>query len=152
MTPLPCPPEHWRRFSQLLDDAMALAASERAAWLAALGGSDAELEPWLAAVLRELPAAHAPGFLTGPQLRSEAPADPSLHAGQRIGPYELQRELGRGGMGVVWLARRVDGAFQRQVALKLPHPHLLAGSVRERFARERDILATLAADSQTGGE
>ncbi|MEQ1684596.1 MAG: protein kinase [Burkholderiaceae bacterium] len=144
MTPLPCPPEHWRRFSELLDDAMALAASERAGWLAALSGSDAELEPWLAAVLRDLPAAHAPGFLTGPQLRSESAADPSLHAGQRIGPYELQRELGRGGMGVVWLARRVDGAFQRQVALKLPHPHLLAGSVRERFARERDILASLS--------
>ena len=62
----------------------------------------------------------------------------------QVGPYELLRALGHGGMGEVWLARRVDGAYQREVALKLPHAHLLAGAVRERFLRERDILASLS--------
>jgi serine/threonine-protein kinase len=65
-------------------------------------------------------------------------------AGQRVGPYVLERELGRGGMGVVWLAARADGAYERRVALKLPHTHLLTGALRQRFARERDILARLS--------
>ncbi|MDP2006947.1 MAG: serine/threonine-protein kinase [Rubrivivax sp.] len=56
----------------------------------------------------------------------------------------LQSELGRGGMGVVWRALRVDGAYEGEVALKLPHGDTLHGAVRERFARERDILAALA--------
>ncbi len=46
-------------------------------------------------------------------------------------------------MGAVWLAARSDGAYQRQVALKLPHSHLLRGQNRARFRRERDILAAL---------
>src|SRR5690606_26555233 len=54
--------------------------------------------------------------------------------------------LGEGGMGTVWLARRADGAFQREVALKLPHRHLLDRGLAERMARERDILAALNDD------
>jgi serine/threonine-protein kinase len=46
-------------------------------------------------------------------------------------------------MGEVWLAERADGAYQRQLALKLPHAMALAGQGRQRFARERDILAAL---------
>ncbi len=52
------------------------------------------------------------------------------------------RELGRGGMGSVWLAERDDGTFKRNVALKLPHVTWIGG-LAERMARERDILATL---------
>ncbi len=40
--------------------------------------------------------------------------------GVRIGPFELIRSLGRGGMGEVWLARQADGRIERAVALKLP--------------------------------
>ncbi len=68
---------------------------------------------------------------------------PGPRPGDRIGPYALERELGRGGMGVVWLAQRSDGAYARQVALKLPHAHLAGGAARRRFHRERDILAAL---------
>lgn len=63
--------------------------------------------------------------------------------GMRLGPWRLLRPLGSGGMGAVWLAARADGAYERQVALKLPHAHLPAGAQRERFQRERDILAGL---------
>ena len=140
---LPCPPALWPRFSARLDEMLALPEPEQAPWLAALPKADAELRPGLAGVLAGLTGA-AGNFLSGPPLLSLAPtASVSHHAGQRLGPYELLRELGRGGMGVVWLARRSDGAFNREVALKLPHAHLLAGAVRERFDRERDILAAL---------
>jgi serine/threonine-protein kinase len=60
-----------------------------------------------------------------------------------VGPYELIRLLGAGGMAEVWLARRADGAFKREVAVKLPRlAHAQAG-LEARFARERDILASL---------
>ncbi|APV52093.1 hypothetical protein BWI17_21930 [Betaproteobacteria bacterium GR16-43] len=64
-------------------------------------------------------------------------------AGERIGPFELLRPLGRGGMGEVWLARQADGRVERNVALKLPMFHQQGVAGRERFRRERDILARL---------
>ena len=101
------------------------------------------MRPWLAAVLAQLQAAESSHFLQAPQLLAPA-AGPAHQPGQCVGPYALLRELGRGGMGVVWLASRADGAYVREVALKLPHAHLLAGAVAQRFARERDILASLS--------
>ncbi len=59
-----------------------------------------------------------------------------------VGPYRLISELGRGGMGAVWLAERPDGQLKRQVALKLPHLSW-GGALAERLDRERDILASL---------
>ncbi|MCM3877096.1 MAG: serine/threonine protein kinase, partial [Thermoanaerobaculia bacterium] len=64
--------------------------------------------------------------------------------GKRAGPYELIREIGRGGMGAVYLARRADAAFQREVAVKLVQAGLDAGPVLERFRAERQILASLS--------
>lgn len=66
-----------------------------------------------------------------------------LHSGTRVGPYELIRLLGVGGMAEVWLARRADGVFKRDVALKLPLLTRVRRDLEQRFARERDILAGL---------
>ena len=60
----------------------------------------------------------------------------------RIGPYKLLSELGRGGMGMVYLAERSDGAFQKQVAIKLMQRTLEPAEIA-RFRRERQILADL---------
>ena len=64
--------------------------------------------------------------------------------GQRIGPYALVREIGRGGMGVVYLARRVDGQYDRDVALKLLRCAAYDARRRERFLAERQFLAMLS--------
>ena len=64
-----------------------------------------------------------------------------LTTGSRLGTYELLEPLGQGGMGVVYRAR--DSRLQRDVALKLVHPHLLDEDYLERFRREARVLAAL---------
>ena len=68
---------------------------------------------------------------------------PQRQSGQIVGPYRLIKEIGRGGMGVVWLAARADGQHERQVALKMPLVENLNWLLAARFARERNILASL---------
>jgi serine/threonine protein kinase len=62
---------------------------------------------------------------------------------RRIGPYQLERLLGRGGMGAVYLAHRADGQFRQQVAIKLIDLPLATDLFRDRFRMERQILAGL---------
>ena len=62
---------------------------------------------------------------------------------KRAGPYQLDRLLGRGGMGAVYLAHRADGQFEQQVAIKLIDLPLATDLFRERFRQERQILAGL---------
>jgi tetratricopeptide (TPR) repeat protein len=61
----------------------------------------------------------------------------------QIGPYSIERQLGMGGMGVVYLAVRSDGAFQRQAAIKILRHDRIAGHFLTRFRQERRILAQL---------
>ncbi len=63
---------------------------------------------------------------------------------EKIGPYRVVRELGAGGMGVVFLAERDDETYQQQVAVKLVRPGMVSAETRRRFYRERQILADLA--------
>jgi serine/threonine protein kinase len=63
--------------------------------------------------------------------------------GKRIGRYAVVREIGRGGMGAVYLAERADGHFQRQVAIKVLKAGRKTEEVLRRFTRERQILASL---------
>jgi serine/threonine-protein kinase len=136
----------WNTLSKLLDEALDLEPGARAAWIDCLGATQPELAP----VLRKLLAAHA-GSETAdilqrlPALEARVvAADASgLGAGSRVGPYRVIRELGSGGMADVWLAERADGAFEREVALKLPRLSRLRRDLAARFARERDILARL---------
>jgi serine/threonine-protein kinase len=66
-----------------------------------------------------------------------------IQTGFRIGPWEMRSLLGEGGMGQVWLAERADGAYQREVAIKLLALAVPTVDLARRFAREREILARL---------
>jgi len=74
------------------------------------------------------------------QSHTDQPANPER---TRVGPFEIDRLIGRGGMGAVYLAHRVDGNFQQQVAIKLIDLPLATDLFRERFRLERQILAGL---------
>lgn len=78
-----------------------------------------------------------------------AERDSPLQNGTRLGSYRIVRELARGGMGVVYLAERADGEFERQVAIKVLRRGLDTDDIIERFMRERQILASLAHPSIT---
>jgi len=137
------------RMSRLLDEALPLDPAGRGAWLEALPAEHADLARALRAALLPDDAERAqlerlialPGLASASH--AAASATSGLEIGARVGPYQLLRPLGAGGMAEVWLARRADGAFRREVALKVPIPGRLRADLEQRFARERDILASL---------
>lgn len=130
---------------QLLDEALELEPAEREKWLVSLDARFDDLKPRLHQLLVKAAEVEARDFLGAlpPLAATEPGADLNTVEGQRIGPYRLDKLLGAGGMGVVWLASRADGLFERQVALKLPHRQRLSTDFAERMARERTILASL---------
>jgi eukaryotic-like serine/threonine-protein kinase len=134
------------RLGELLDEALPLSLDQRRAWLDALSGVDRSLVGTLRVALLE-EEIDAIGMLDRPpRIDSGSPgfdASSGHYAGERLGPYELVRLLGSGGMADVWLARRDDGAFERQVALKVPRLQDRAAEMTARFAREVNILAAL---------
>jgi serine/threonine-protein kinase len=142
MAKLPCPAELWPEFSALLDQALDLPESDRPQWLAGLGAEHAAVRPWVVRVITGNTGTLDTKFMKALVIDDAEPSE--FAPGQQIGPYVLKKHLGSGGMGEVWLASRGDGTLNRQIALKLPHVHLLAGVVRRRFERERDILAGLS--------
>jgi tetratricopeptide (TPR) repeat protein len=86
------------------------------------------------------------GMLSGLAERTIAPGSSSGGAAKverRIGPYAVERLLGRGGMGAVYLAHRADGQFEQDVAIKLIDLPLATDLFRNRFRMERQILAGL---------
>ncbi len=129
--------ERWQRLSPLLDALLELDAEGRKARLEALREED----PALADELQALMTLEDDNedFLSEPLVTPPPMAKPDT----MIGPYKLDRMLGEGGMGQVWLARRADGLYQRRVALKLLRPGLADPNLRQRFTRERQILARL---------
>ncbi len=139
----------WPRAEPILDGALALSEGDRAAYVDAVCQHDQVLH---AAVMRLLHFADAPAGeadsgaaeWAGPVLARLADADHRSAVGERVGPYQLLRVLGQGGMGTVYVAERADDQYRKAVALKLVRsglrddPHL-----RERFLEERQILASL---------
>ncbi|MEZ4455326.1 MAG: serine/threonine-protein kinase [Gemmatimonadales bacterium] len=139
-------PKRWSRIDAALDAGLDLPLAERAAWLADL----ARREPDIAAeVGRLLAAVDGPNLLDralpelAPELVSDCLELPEEVPPETAGPYRLLKEIGRGGMGAVYLAERSDGQYEKQVAVKLVRPGPDLGGMAQRFRQERQILASL---------
>ncbi|HJU37982.1 MAG TPA: serine/threonine-protein kinase, partial [Tahibacter sp.] len=135
----------WARAKDLFADLVALPAHERAAALDAHCGDDADLRRFVESLL----AADVSYGATrdDPMLRDVHAALDRLASaivrGRRFGAFAVVEEIGRGGMGVVYLAERVDGTVAQRVALKLVASGYLDADASARLARERRVLATL---------
>jgi serine/threonine protein kinase len=130
--------ERWRRISELVDAVSKLPEAEREAFLERECPDPATRDEVLSLV-RFMPNTNdaAPFIVDPPRV-----AEP-LSAGQRIGPYEIVREIGHGGMGIVYLAK--DVTLGSPVALKVMHAEIAWDeNQRARFLREAQIVRSLS--------
>jgi serine/threonine protein kinase/tetratricopeptide (TPR) repeat protein len=131
-------PDQWQEVSPYLDEALEIAPEERAAWLLSLRTRDARIAAMVQALLAEQLQLKQEAFLERSPLRIIADL-----AGQKVGAYTLVSQIGQGGMGSVWLAKRSDGRFERQAAVKFVSTVLTGRTTEERFIREGTILGRL---------
>jgi serine/threonine protein kinase/tetratricopeptide (TPR) repeat protein len=138
--------ERWKRISPLLDGLLDLAPGPREERLASLRAHDPGLADELASLIADAARAEAAQFLVGSALPPAPTATGATAglAGTTLGAYVLEAEIGQGGMGTVWKARRADGRFEGSVAVKLLHLSLVGRTGSRRFEREGAILARLA--------
>ena len=137
--------ERWQRVEEIFQSALEQPPQSRSTWLDSTCGGDVELRCEVESLL----AAHETGdfdftraaFAEALQVLEQRTA--RVQEGQRIGPYRIVRELGRGGMSRVYLAARADQAFEKQVAIKFVERGLDSEEVTRRFESERHILARL---------
>src|SRR5262249_39111947 len=130
----------WDVLSPLLDELLGLEDDARAERLSRLRGEDGALAQELESLLEQQSAIESSGFLEREVPRPTR--EPTL-AGQIVGSYTLDRVLGQGGMGTVWLAHRSDGRYEAHVAVKLLNLALLGPNGLDRFQREGHALARL---------
>ncbi|MCU0250115.1 MAG: protein kinase [Vicinamibacterales bacterium] len=138
-------PERWARVKALFESAQRLPADRRRAWLVD-ACDDAAVVSEVDALL--IAYEDDPGFLEAPVAAAKA-GEALLEQigksaeGRLIGSYRVVRELGRGGMGVVYEALRTGDEFSRRVAIKVLSPGWSASTLAERFRFERQVLAGL---------
>ncbi len=138
--------ERWATLSNLLGQALACGAGEREVFLDDACAGDAALRADLEELLEAHFAAEAEKrFETSPfDLLPYAPHETDEISGlEKIGPYRLVREVGRGGMGTVWLGERADEQFEQRVAIKLLSGGWLPDDRLRRFRVEQQVLARL---------
>lgn len=138
-------PDQWQRVNDLFYAALERDPDERHEFLLEACKDDGEI---LREVESLLAAHHRADTLTGGQVfqkavRVIADEEPNSIEGNRIGPYRIIREIGRGGMGAVYLAERDDDEYQKRVAIKLIKRGMDSDAILHRFLSERQILARL---------
>jgi tetratricopeptide (TPR) repeat protein/tRNA A-37 threonylcarbamoyl transferase component Bud32 len=136
-------PEQWQSISEHLDRALELEEPERGRWLAALAQNDPAMAGLLSSVLAGREQEGYSQFLPGPTSISLDDIQHATLIGRPVGPYVIEAEVGRGGMGSVWRARRADGRFEGEVAIKFVHTAWIGRIGEQRFLTEGKLLGQL---------
>lgn len=129
----------WLEAEALFDELVHLPPDERNAALDAAVGQDAEMRDLLISLLNA--DSESGQFLAS--AISDAAEEVQSRVGETVGAYRLVAELGRGGMGAVYLAERADDEYQAKVAMKFLRTSLARPELEQRFRSERQILADL---------
>jgi serine/threonine protein kinase/tetratricopeptide (TPR) repeat protein len=142
---------NWQKIEEIFDEAAEVPRIEREEFLNEACGGDIELRREVEALLAADDESN--DFIESPIIASNTLANllpnniedsvAPHFLGKRVGAYELVRELGRGGMGAVFLARRADAEFRKEVAVKLVKRGMDTDFILKRFRNERQILAHL---------
>src|SRR5258708_39262672 len=138
-------PEYLSRIRAIYEAALDKDAAERAAFLQQECQGDEAIRREVELLLGA--RARVPDWLNklllAPAPILESPDSLPRMEGRQLSGYKLVRQIGRGGMGSVYLAERSDGAFRKQVAVKLIAPGMISAAILARFRQEREILASL---------
>lgn len=138
-------PEHWKKVEEVFELALQRPPADRAAFLDAACEGDASLRSQIETLLLSLDRAgnfmEASAF--GVSLTDTVVEETPSVIGKRLGAYRIVKEIGRGGMGSVYLATRADDEFQKRVAIKLIKRGMDTDFIIKRFRNERQILASL---------
>ncbi len=128
--------ERWRRLEQLFEIAIELRGEEREAFIARETADDPELARRLSGMVAQQTSAGKRIAQLVQDVSGQANWD-APSTGRRFGPYRILREIGRGGMGIVFEAVRDDSEYEKTVALKIAPWLADVEGVRERFRYER---------------
>lgn len=132
--------ERWLLVKELLENLRSLSPELRTSRLAEI--EDEETRHEVQELLQSFDESQE--FLERPAvLNAQFTSTSSLRCGERLGNYSLVRQVGEGGMGIVYEAERADGEFEQRVAIKIVKRSLVSSQEIERFRAERRILATL---------
>lgn len=132
--------ETFLRIEAIFNEAQDAPEDTRGVLISARSNGDLALEAEVWSLLKACEEAEQ---VTVSRMREVGPRGEGSDAERRIGVYQVDRLLGRGGMGAVYLAHRADGHFRQDVAIKLIDLPLATDLFRERFRQERQILAGL---------
>ena len=141
-------PQHWDRLKTILGEALEQNSSAaRIALVERRCGQDTDLLEEAESLLAEAEALLKERTDSFEDCAQNAAStfweEGPPRTGQRLGAYVIVRELGRGGMGTVFLAERADGQFEKQVAIKILNRGADTAEILRRFRAERQILAKL---------
>lgn len=152
-------PERWQKIEEVFQTVIELAPGERKPFLTENYSADADLIAEVERLISDYEEAgdfiESPvwtdSFMLGGSFRNqigdalneEIKQDNGSMIGKRLGVYRLTDEIGRGGMGAVYLAERADGEFRQRVALKVIKRGMDTDFIVRRFRNERQILASL---------
>ncbi|MBX7170351.1 MAG: protein kinase [Pyrinomonadaceae bacterium] len=133
----------WEKVEEIFEKAVEMPPTERDAYLAEVCNNDEDLRRQIEKLI--LADEKAENFIDSPVFADENIEDsvPPSFLGKKVGQYRLIKELGRGGMGAVFLAERNDNEFKKRVAIKLIKRGMDTDFILKRFRNERQILARL---------